>query len=258
MHPVHWAIAVSIGLFLGILVCLQIGYRIGRRSSEEQPQSSHEGIGVIEAAVFALLGLLLGFSFAGGTSRLDAKRQLIVEEANAIGSAYLRVGLLPIDQQPEMRRLFRQYLDARLAVYDRLPDLQASQRELVRVGEIQQDIWSHAISASRNDPSQNVARLLLPALNQMIDVTTTRTIAMHTQLPLLIFTLLAGVALVSGLLAGYAMAKRKSRSWLHMMLYATVIAVTIYTVLDLEYPRFGLIRLNAADQALLQLRDSIH
>ncbi len=182
---------------------------------------------------------------------------MIVEEANAIGSAYLRVDLLPIDQQPEMRRLFRQYLDARLGVYDRLPDLQASQRELVRVGEIQQDIWSRAIGASRNDPSQNVARLLLPALNQMIDVSTTRTIAMHTQLPLLIFALLAGVALVSGLLAGYAMAKRKSRSWLHMMLYATVIAVTIYTVLDLEYPRFGLIRLNAADQALLQLRDSI-
>jgi len=97
----------------------------------------------------------------------------------------------------------------------------------------------------------------LPTLNEMIDITTTRTIAMHTQLPLLIFTLLTGVALVSGLLAGYAMAKRRSRSWLHMVLYAVVIAVTIYAVLDLEYPRFGLIRIDAADKALLQLRDSI-
>ena len=95
MHPVHWAIAVSTGLFLGILACLEVGYRIGRRSSEQYPESSHEGIGVIEAAVFALLGLLLGFSFAGGTSRLDAKRQLIVEEANAIGTAYLPSSITP-------------------------------------------------------------------------------------------------------------------------------------------------------------------
>ena len=70
----------------------------------------------MEAAVFALLGLLLGFSFAGGTSRLDARRQLIVQEANAIGTAYLRLNLLPSTEQPEMRRLFREYVDARLHV----------------------------------------------------------------------------------------------------------------------------------------------
>jgi hypothetical protein len=96
-----------------------------------------------------------------------------------------------------------------------------------------------------------------PGSNEMIDVATARTIAMHTQLPPLIFVLLTGVALVSGVLAGYAMAKRSSRSWLHMVLYAAVIAVTIYAVLDLEYPRFGLIRLDTADKALLQLRDSM-
>jgi hypothetical protein len=80
---------------------------------------------------------------------------------------------------------------------------------------------------------------------------------MHTQLPALIFTLLSSVALISGLHAGYSMAKRKSRSWLHLLLYAAVISITVYTVLDLDYPRFGLIRLDAANQALRQLRDSI-
>lgn len=257
MNPAHWAIVVAIALFVGIVVCLDIGYRIGRHNSKKQPESAHEGIGVIEAAVFALLGLLLGFSFAGGTSRLEAKRQLVVQEANAIGTAFLRLDELPPNEQPEMRRIFREYLDARLRVYDRLPDLEGADQELVRVAEIQQEIWSRAVSASRKDSSQNSARLLLPALNEMIDITTSRTIAMHTQLPLLIFTLLAGVALMSGLLAGYAMAKRRSRSWFHILLYATVIAITIYAVLDLEYPRFGLIRLDTADRALLQLRDSM-
>jgi|CZKD01.1.fsa_nt_gi hypothetical protein len=256
MNPTLFAILASVGLFVGILACLEVGFRIGR-SSERSTEAAHEGIGVIEAAVFALLGLLLGFSFSGGTSRMDTKRQLIVQEANAIGTAYLRLDQLPAAEQPEMRRLFRQYLDARLGVYEKLPDLKAVDQELAQAAELQQEIWSRAVTASRGDPTQNSARLLLPAINEMIDISTTRTIAMHTQLPPLIFILLTVVALVSGLLAGYAMAKRRRRSWLHLLLYAGVIAVTVYAVLDLEYPRFGLIRLDAADQALRQLRDSI-
>lgn len=257
MNPAQWAVVLSISLFVGVMACLEVGYRIGRRSSKRNPESAHEGIGVIEAAIFALLGLLLGFSFAGGTSRLDTKRQLIVQEANAIGTTYLRLDLLAASKQPELRRLFREYLDTRLRVYEKLPDPQAAEQELARAKKIQQEIWSHAVAASHDDPSRNTARLLLPALNEMIDITTSRAIALHTRLPALIFALLISVALLSGSLAGYAMAKRKSRSWLHMVLYAVVIAITIYAVLDLEYPRFGLIRLDAADNALIQLRDSI-
>lgn len=258
MNPVHVALFVSIGLFLGIMGCLEVGYRIGHRSTVRDPESAHEGVGVIDAAVFALLGLLLGFTFAGGTSRLETKRGLIVQEANTIGTAYLRLDVLPSDEQPELRRLFREYLDARLRVYDKLPNVRAAEQELLKVTELQKEIWSRAVKASRNDPTQNVTRLLLPAINEMIDVTTARTIAMYTQLPPLIFVLLTSVALISGLLAGYAMAERGSRSPLHMVLFAAVIAVTVYAVLDLEYPRFGLIRLTAADRALYELRDSIH
>src|SRR5579859_4160998 len=109
MNPTQWAILVSIGLFVGILACLEAGFRIGRRNSEKYTETAHEGVGVIEAAVFALLGLLLGFSFSGGTSRLDTKRQLVIQEANAIGTAYLRLDELPANEQAEMRRLFRQY-----------------------------------------------------------------------------------------------------------------------------------------------------
>jgi hypothetical protein len=258
MNPAHLSIAMSVFLFVAILVCLEIGYRIGRHNTEKYAGAAHDGIGVIEAAVFALLGLLLGFSFAGGTSRLDSKRQLVIHEANAIGTAYHFLDELPASEQPEMRRLFREYLDARLAVYENLADQNAVDQALARATGLQQQIWSRAVTASRGDLTQNSARLLLPALTDMMDVSTTRTIAMHTQLPALIFILLTGVALVSGLLAGYAMAKRNRRSWLHLLVYAGVIAITIYAVLDLEFPRFGLIRIDAADQAIRQLRDSIH
>jgi hypothetical protein len=256
MNPARLAVVIAIGLFVGMAVCLEAGYRLGNYASRKT-ETAHEGTGTIEAAIFALLGLLLGFTFANGMSHLDQRRQLIVQEANAIGSAYLRLDLLPAERQQEMRVLFRQYLDARLEAYEKLPDLSAAEQELDQATKLQQEIWSRAVAASREDPTQNLARLLLPALNDMIDVTTSRTIALHTHLPPLIFGLSITVALLSGLMAGYNMAKRRSRSWFHVLVYSAAIAITIFTVVDLDYPRFGLIRLTAADTALTQLRDSI-
>src|SRR5579862_971122 len=218
MNPARLAIWVSIFLFFGMMACLETGFRIGLYVSRKTP-TSHEGTGTIGAAVFALLGLLLGFTFANGISHLDQRRELIVHEANAIGTAYLRLDLLPAGQQTELRRLFREYLNTRLEVYQQLPDVSAVERHLTRGSELQQEIWLKAIAASQADSTQNVARLLLPALNDMIDVTTARTIALHTHLPPLIFGLSIVVALLSALLAGYDMARRKSRSWFHGLLY---------------------------------------
>jgi hypothetical protein len=255
--PPLLSLAIASCLFVGILLCLELGYRTGRQARERHPEWAHEGIGVIEAAVFALLGLLLGFSFAGGASRLDDRRQLIIKEANAIGTAYLRLDLLPAPDQPEMRGLFRKYLDARLGVYDALPDESSSRQQLDLSNKLQEEIWRKSVEDAGHVPSQDTTRLLLPALNEMMDVATARTIALRTRLPNLIFALLTLVALLSGILAGFAMAKRQTRSRLHMFIYAGVIALTVFAILDLDDPRSGLIRLTRADSALLQLRESI-
>ena len=120
---------------------------------------------------------------------------------------------------------------------------------------IQQRLWSQAVTASQ--ASADRSDTAVAALNHMIDVTTSRRVALYTHLPPLILAVLMIVALFSGFLAGYAMAKRRSRSWVHMLVYAFVVAVTIYAVIDLDYPRSGLIRLDVADIALTKLRDSI-
>ncbi len=242
-------IVLSIGLFVGMLVVLECGYRIGRRHAQIQA-TAHQGIGTIDAAIFALLGLLFGFAFAGGIARLDTRRELIVREANAIQTAYLRVDILAPDDQPRMRRLFREYLEARVRVYDSLPDLTAAEQHLQRAVRLQRAIWAQAIAVSRLDQTQNVARVVLPALNEMIDVTTARTVALQAYLPRPILILLVSVALLSALVAGYAMAERQYRSPLHTLLYAVAVSITLYTVLDLDNPRVGLIRLDAADNAL--------
>lgn len=243
------------GLFVGMLLCIDLGYRLGRRAQRDSLW--HEGIGALEAAVYALLGLLLAFAFAGATSRFEAHRLLSVKEANAIGTAYLRLDQLPADQQPEMRRLLRDYLSIRLQVQAQVSNDGTPEREVARSAQLQQQIWSRAVTASRMDLTQNSARLLLPAINEMIDVTTERGEAFHAHLPNLVFYLLLFLALMSALLAGYAMAKRKRRSLLHMFLYAACVSATIYAITDLDHPRSGLIRVDTADQALLQLRDSM-
>jgi hypothetical protein len=111
------AALLAVGLFASLLACLEIGRRIGVRRAAQEGEAARAGAGVVEGAVFALLGLLIAFTFSGAASRFDHRRTLIVEEANAIGTAYLRLDLLPAAAQEELRESFRRYVDARLAVY---------------------------------------------------------------------------------------------------------------------------------------------
>jgi hypothetical protein len=205
-------------------------------------------------AVLALLGLIVAFTFSGASTRLDARRQLIVQEANAIGTAYLRVDLLPTNDQPATRHLFRQYLDARLEVYEKLRDPAAFQAALARAEQLQAEIWKHAEAGTHG---QSSATPVLNAVNEMIDVTTARTLASRTRTPTLIIQLMLGLALLSALIAGYGMSSAKQRNWLFTTIFSAAISLTVYVVLDLDNPSSGLIRLNAAEQMMIQLRETI-
>jgi hypothetical protein len=248
---------LSLGLFLGMLLFLEVGYRIGLRRMARDAEAARAGVGTVEGAVFALLGLLIAFTFSGAASRFDARRQLIIQETNAIGTAYLRLDLLPANQQPALRGLFRRYVDARLAGYQRLPDVAAAKRELAKAAKLQGEIWQGAVAACRTSDSPQVTMLLIPALNEMIDVAGTRSLTSQIHPPAIIFILLGVLALGGAMLAGYGMAGSPTRSWIHWIIFALVMAVTIYVILDIEYPRLGLIRVDAFDQALIDLRQTL-
>lgn len=248
-----------LGLFIGMLIMLKIGQRIGARQMANDPKGARVGTGAIEAAVFGLLGLLIAFSFSGAVSRFDARRQMIVQETNAIGTAYLRLDLLPANAQPELRENFRHYLDSRLEVYRKLPDVQAATAALANSMKLQQQIWKQVVAAFQAEEASSAARMLLiSALNEMIDIDTTRKLAFKVHPPLIIFGMLFLVALASALMAGYGMAGSKSRKWLHVICFAFIIAFTVFVILDIEYPRLGLIRVNAFDQALVELRETMN
>jgi hypothetical protein len=244
-------------LFAGMLACVEAGYRIGRRRAERDPDRTQATMGVVEGAVFGLLGLLLAFSFAGAASRFDIRRDLAVEEANDIGTAWLRLDLLAAEDQPALRDLFRRYLDTRIAMYQKMPDLEAARGELAKAQELQGRIWTLSQEACRRTGRIEAALLLLPALNAMIDITTTRTRAALHHMPMPIFGALFVVALLASVLVGQAMAASGPRNLLQAGLFAAAVTLTMYVILDFEFPRVGVIRLDFSDQVLVEVRDSL-
>jgi hypothetical protein len=247
----------AVGLGIGIVVLLEVGRRIGARQIAEEGESASKGFGAIEGAIFGLMGLILAFSFSGAASRFDGRRHLVVEEANDIGTAWLRIHLLPAESQPQMRDLFRRYLDSRIEMYRKVPDMDAVKAELARTVKLQDEIWTLAVSASRNAEMPSAPMLLLPALNAMIDITTTRTEAARLHPPVIIFVMLGTLTLACSLFAGYDMASRMRLNILHSIGFALVLAVTVYVIIDLEYPRIGLIQMADSDEVLVDLRKSM-
>ena len=251
------ALLFAFVLFLGMLLLLEVGRRIALRQKMKEGDGASDGFGALGGSVFALLGLLIAFTFSGAASRFDVRRHLVVEETNAIGTAYLRLDLLPAQAQARLKEDFRQYLDARLEAYRRLPDIAAAREGLARATTLQGEIWRQAVAALQEANNTPATTLLLSALNEMIDITTTRTMAAEMHPPMIIFVMLGAMILASSLLAGYGMASIKSGSWIPKLVFAASLAVAVYVIIDLEYPRLGLIRVEGFDQALVELRQSM-
>jgi len=246
------AVSIALLLFVGLLGMIQLGRRLGQK---RDPKSAREGQAAAEGAVYALFGLLLAFSFSNAAERFDDRRVLIVNEANSIGTAYLRLDMLPAEAQPALRDGFRRYLDSRLLTYRKLPDVPAAREEFTRSLILQQELWRMAVETVK---TQGVPPLiLLPPLNEMFDLASTRVARTSTHPPNAIFAMLVALALVSAMLVGFRMAGDDRPSPVHTVVYAAVLSLVIYLVLDLEYPRLGFIRVDAADRALVEVREGM-
>lgn len=233
-------------LFGAMLLMMELGRRIGR-NTDDTP-----GAGAVNGAIFAILGLLLAFSFSGAASRFDQRRDLIVQEANDIGTAYLRVDLVPADAQPALRNAFHRYTAARIAAYDGINDAAAFRAALQRANAISHEIWDLAVAAGRRPDAQPAVNIvLLPAINQMIDITSTRAFMTLMHPPEIVRYMLIVLALVAALLAGIGFGTARRRVWLHEAAFAIIMMMTIYITIDLEYPRAGWIRVDGFEDAVI-------
>ena len=233
----------------GMVGCLAAGRWLGAHYRGRREQDAPSG-STVDAALFGLFGLLIAFTFSGAMARFEGQRELIREEANDIGTAYLRVDLLPAPRQAPLRQDFRDYVQARL---DATNDLQSDAFRAAghaRADALQRDIWAKSVGAAAEVQGPQATTLLLPAVNDMIDITTTRAVSAEAHPPVVIYAMLAALAWASSMNAGFGMAGAGRRSLFHTVGFVTAITLSCYVILDLEYPRKGLFRISSADHIL--------
>jgi hypothetical protein len=245
-----------VALAIGMYFLLELGSRLGVKHLQQGKGQLKETLSVIDAPIFALFGLLVAFTFNSALSRFEGRRNMIVEEANNIGTAYLRLSLLPPDDCRALQPLFREYTDSRIRTYQLIPDTQAVVAEYQRSQNLQKDIWRESLLAVSKSPTTLAGMQLIPALNAMIDITNSRMSAMQFHPPMVIFGMLLAFCLISSLLVGYQLAGMEKGARVHKLLFIMTISLTCYVILDIEYPRVGLIRMDAADAILRDVRTS--
>ena len=246
------ALLIVVLLLAGMFLLVEVGVRVGTRH-RAQDAGAVEGLGALEGGVLGLMSLLLAFSFSGAAERFSTRRALIVEESNELGTAWLRLELLPVTAQPAIRDSFRSYVDARIESYRALPDFDAAMAAFSRASALQPVIWKMAVDATR-DGWAPAATVLLPSLNSTFDISNTRFWATRMHPPFILHGLLLLLVLLGALLAGYAMSRSGRRRWSHTTIFVLMVVITVWIIVDLEYPRLGVIQVSDFDQAIIDVR----
>lgn len=242
------------GVFTAVLVLVLLaiegGFRLGKygrgRSEKEAP------VGAMVGATLGLTAFFLAFTFGMAAERFDTRRLVVLDEANAIGTTYLRAAMLP-ERRDEIRALLRDYVDVRLETVR-----SGNVAEGVRRSEdIQNQLWAHAIALGKQDPGSIVVGLFIQSLNEMIDLHTKRlTAAVRNRIPSVIwFALLAVAAIALGTM-GYHAGLAGTRRSVAVVAVAVTFSAVILLIADLDRPQEG--ALKVSQQALIDLEQSMN
>jgi hypothetical protein len=257
LYHAHY-LMILCGLFVCLLGAILFGISTGRRRRRKLGEAAELGTGAVDGAVYALLGLLIAFTFSGAAARFDERRGLIVEEANDIGTAWLRLDMLPASAQPGLRQLMIDYTQSRLDTYRLVPDLAAVAEELALTQQLRARIWAEATAAVRA-PGQDTAAamLLMPALNAMFDIVTTRTMASLKHPPREIYLTLFALSVLSAFLGGQAMGLAQWQSRFHILAFPLIISIVIVMIIDIEHPRLGFITVDGFDRSIADVLETM-
>jgi hypothetical protein len=243
------------GLFLAILLLVLLavegGYRLGnyRRRRSEQEQAAP--VGAMVASTLGLLAFMLAFTFGLAATRFDTRRQILLEEANAIGTTYLRAGMLP-DRREAIRTLLRDYVDARIEAVR-----SGNVTEGIRRSEhLHDQLWAQAVALGETNPTSIVVGLFIQSLNEVIDLHAKRvTAGLRNRIPGAIWVALFVVAVLSLAAMGYHAGLVATSRSLAVLAVALTFSAVIGLIADLDRPQKGVLKVS--QQALLDLRQSM-
>ncbi len=268
----YWQNEIVVGLliFLVMVVASVAGFSLGRwRAAQasakirahvkeastvsEAGTATKEHVNLVLTAIFGMLGLLLAFTFSMATSRYDSRKQALVQETNALGTAYLRTQFLPEPQRPAAVGLLRRYVDARLASNRPNWDLDTALRN--ETTALQQQLWSQAAATAQQDPQAITIGLYVQSLNDAIDAQGTRDAARLNTLPATALYLLFAASILGMGALGYAIGFWNGRSAVETIMLALLIAVVVVIIIDLDHPNQGFITIS--QRGLIELRQSM-
>jgi hypothetical protein len=243
-------------VLMGVLVAaVEIGSWGKGRMKAGSDGIERADIALILGAVLTLLALLLGFTYAMSEGRFEARRQLVVEEANAIGTAYLRAKTLPEPRSSEIQELLRQYTALRADIPRTMKDDPENMREMdKRTKELHGVLWSHAAALARDNPSPVIA-VFLETLNDMIDLHSKRLAAFRNRVPFPIYLVLFVVSAVTLCLVGYYFGSHGWRARILTTMVALLVASVMWLIMDLDQPVRG--RITASQQSLYDLHQDL-
>ncbi len=237
---------VYVGLVLLFLLSVEVAYRLGRA----RPSSDTSQSGTALGAMFALVGFLLAFTFAMAGSQYDARRRLVLEDANAIGTTYLRAGPLPEPHRSKIRSWLREYVADRHIVDAETVDELAERSE-----QLQQQLWAEATAVAQEHPTPIVS-LLMQSLNEMIDLHNKRiTVTLWTRIPPMIFATLALLSVLVMALIGHFLGLTGRRHLFSTSLLVVTYATVFLMVIDLDRPEQGMFQVS--QQPMIDVRDSM-
>ncbi len=242
---------LAAGLLAGLIACLEGCFRLGLRARKRGAEPSEEH-STIQGAILGLQALLLGFSFALAAGRFQDRAKLIVEEANAIGTAVLRCDLMVPTARDDARALFRQYIEQRIAFYE-ARDEGARAAAVAAAERLQGRVWGIAATAAKATPE--LSEVLLPPVNEVIDLHGARMAASRRHMPGMLLGLLMVCSGVSMAAVGYGCGVAGRRNVVLTSALAVLFAGTLWAIIDMDHPRQGLIRVS--QQSMLDLQESL-
>jgi hypothetical protein len=242
----------ELALVICCVVVAEIAFRAGRVRRLAVDDLVRSQITAVQAATLGLLALFLAFTLSMAESRFSGRRTLIMDEANAIGTTYLRAELLTEPQRSESRELLRRYIDARRDFYAAGEDVSKIHATTATAERLHAEIWARAVAVGQAHPDWEVLSAYLMSLNEMIDLEATRLNALRTRLPETIVVLLVLVTLVAVGITGYASGLTGKRTLVAVFLMPMLLGFACVIVIDLDAPRVGLIRTGDAPMEHLQ------
>jgi hypothetical protein len=244
---------LALGLFGVLMASARLGYFAGQRARDDEMERSRAG--TWQTALLALDGLLIGFTFSMAEARFDARKQLVLAEANAIGTAYLRTQIVDDASGEPLRALFRQYVDLRLQFLDAGPERRRIAEILRRSSVTEDQIWSRVSAVGRAQPQSLMASLFVQATNDMFDAAAAHVAAVESPLPLTVFAVLVLATAAAMASIGFSCGLEKRASAHGMIVLPVLLGIVVLLVFDLANPRLGFMRVH--DPILLQLKRSM-